>query len=56
MKATTITEMPDEGAILDTLVAMEKGEKKRGRKKGGEKARKVKKCTQLKKHAQHREV
>lgn len=32
MKATTITEMPDEGAILDTLVAMEKGEKKRGRK------------------------
>lgn len=51
MKATTITEMPDEGAILDTLVAMEKGEKK-----GGEKAWKVKKCTQLKKHAQHREV
>jgi len=31
-KARAITEMPDEDAILDTLVVMQEEERKRGRK------------------------
>lgn len=31
-KARAITEMPDEGAILDTLVVMQEEKRKKGRK------------------------